>query len=237
MSRPVTAREETRVITANVPIRKLSPDQRARALKTILDRHPHYAGLQEWGEDLLLAGAERRGFGRARAKGGPPILFDLGRTGLLHVHARRLAFPELVGHLPGRKDRLGASIATESIFEDDELGEGVVIDAHLTAEVQYDGEYRRDLAHRLRVWRHKRECRRLDRLVERHRSKGRWVRVTVDGNFDGLQLPPLTSCWDGRKDAGTLGGRTVDIVFADRPARRVETFATGSDHRAVVATY
>lgn len=230
-------KEETRVITANVPIRKLSPDQRAAALKEILDRHPTYVGLQEWGEDLLLAGAERRGFGRARARGGPPILFDLGRTGLLRVHGRRLARAELVGHLVGRKSRLPASIATEAIFEDDELGEGAGIDAHLTAEVQRDGTYRTDLAHRLRVMRHKRERRRLRRRVEHHRSRGRWVLVFVDGNFDGLQLPPLTSCWDGRPATGTLGGRTVDIVFADQRARRVETFATGSDHRAVEAIY
>lgn len=227
----------TRVITANVPIRKLSPDQRARALKTILDRHPHYVGLQEWGEDLLLQAAAKCGFGVARAKGGPPIMFDLGRTGLLRVHARRLARAELVGHLIGRKDRLPVSIATEAIFEDDELGEGVVIDAHLTAEVQFGGTYRTDLAHRLRVMRHKRERRRLCRRVRHHLSKGRWVRVTIDGNFDGLELPPLTSCWDGRKQVGTLGGRTVDIVFGDVPARHVDTFATGSDHRAVEATY
>ena len=229
--------EETRVITANVPIRKLSPDQRARALKTILDRHPHYVGLQEWGEDLLLAGAERRGFGRARAKGGPPILFDLGRTGLLRVHPRRLARAEMVGHLVGRKSRLPASIATEAIFEDDELGEGAVIDAHLTAEVQRDGTYRTDLAHRLRVMRHRRERRRLRRRVQHHLSKGRWVRVTVDGNFDGLELPPLISCWDGRRDVGTLGKRTVDIVFGDQAAEGVEEFHTGSDHLAVEATY
>ena len=40
-------------------------------------------------------------------------------------------------------------------------------------------------------------------------------------DFDGLELPPLTSCWTGRKSVGTLGARTVDIVFADRPADAV----------------
>lgn len=227
----------TRVITANVPIRKMSPDQRAHVLALILDRTPHYAGLQEWGEDILLAGAERRGYGRARARGGPPILFSLDRTGLLHVHGRRLARAEMVGHLVGRKSRLPASIATEAIFEDDLLGKGVVINAHLTAEVQRDGSYRMDVAHRLRVMRHKRERRRLSRRARHHRSKGRWVKVTIDGNFDGLELRPLISCWDGRRKTGTLGHRSVDIVFADQPARSVDTFVTGSDHRAVEATY
>lgn len=229
--------QPTRVITANVPTRRLSPDQRAAALRTILKRRPTYAGLQEWGENLLLNAAREQGYGHARAKGGPPILFDLGRTGLLHVNARRLAHAEFVGHLIGRKSRLSKSVATEAIFEDDALGEGAVIDAHLTAEVQRDGTYRTDILHRLRVWRHKRERRRLRRRAQRHLARGRWVRVTVDGNFDGLELPPLISCWAGRKKVGTLGKRTVDVVLGDRPAKDVETFETNSDHLAVEATY
>ena len=116
---------------------------------------------------------------------------------------------------------------------DNVLGEVAHLNGHYTAEVQKDGAYRTDLAHRLRVRRHKRERRRTRRRERHHQRRGRFVVVTVDGNFDGLQLPPLTSCWDGRKAVGTLGGRTVDIVFADRPARRVETFAICFSLRAL----
>ena len=233
----MSRQEETRVVTANVPIRELTEDERKRALNAILSRRPTYVGLQEWGEDRLLKAARALGYGYARGKGGAPVLFDLDRTGLLHVGAHRLARREFVGHLLARKSRLPKSVLTEAIYEDDVLGEVAHLDGHFTAEVQKDGVYRTDLAHRLRVRRHKRERRRTRRRERHHQRRGRFVVVTVDGNFDGLQLPPLTSCWDGRKATGTLGRRTVDIVFADRPARRVETFATGSDHRAVEATY
>lgn len=232
----MSAREVTTVVaTANIPVRSMSPDEVRAALRTVLAEHPHYVGLQEVGPgaDRLLSEARR--YGRARAKGGPPILFDLDRTGLLHVRPRRLAGREYVGHLPGRKNRLPASIATEAVLEDDVLGEGRVICAHLTAEVQSGGRYRRDAAHRLRVMRHKRERRRLRRLARRSGRRG-WVVVVLDSNFDGFTLPPLKSCWDGRK-GGTLGSRAVDVILTPWSARRVHTIATGSDHRAVVAVY
>lgn len=228
---------ETRVVTANVPLRMMRPSEHHDALDAILAQRPTYAGLQEWREDKLLAAAKSRGYGYARGKGGAPVLFDLDRTGLLHVGARRIARREFVGHLAARKARLPASILTEALFEDDELGEVVVLDGHFTAEVQVAGRYRRDLAHRPRVRRHKRERRRTGRRARWHARRGRTVFVTVDGNFDGLTLRGLTSCWAGHKAAGTLGRRTVDIVFANRVANSVRTFVTGSDHRAVVATY
>lgn len=227
----------TRVITANVPLRNLDADEERHALDAILAHRPHYAGLQEWGSDKLLKAAAKRGYGYARGKGGAPVLFNLDRTGLIHVGAYRLARREFVGHLAARKSRLGKSILTEAVFEDDQLGEVVLLNGHFTAEVQSGGTYRRDLAHRLRVRRHKRERRRTSRRARWHRRKGRRAFVTVDGNFDRLSMKGLTSCWEGRKPEGTLGGRTVDVVFTDRRAQAVNTFRTGSDHRAVVATY
>ena len=228
---------ETRVVTANVPLRMMRASEHRDALDAILAQRPTYAGLQEWGEDKLLAAAKERGYGYARGEGGAPVLFDLDRTGLLHVGAHRIARREFVGHLAARKSRLPASVLTEAVFEDDELGEVALLDGHFTAEVQSGGRYRRDAAHRLRVHRHKRERRRTARRARWHARKGRVVFVTVDGNFDGLTLRGVASCWSGRKSTGTLGRRTVDIVFANRAANAVRTFATGSDHRAVVVTY
>jgi hypothetical protein len=243
VTRPIVP-AETVIVQANVPIREMSRDQRQHALDVVLDQRPHYAGLQEWGEEKLLGAVVLRGYGHTRGRGGPPVLYDLDRTGLLWVHGRRLAGAEFVGHLAARKSRLPKSIATEAVYEDDEIGEVAHLNAHLTAEVQSGGVYRRDAGHRLRVARHKRELRRLARRVRHHVRHDRWVIVTVDGNFDGLQLPSLTSCWDGRKAEGTLEGpdgnlsaRAVDIVFTPQRASTVRTIVTGSDHRAVVATY
>ena len=131
----------TTVVTANVPIRTMDDAQRRAALDAILDERPDYVGLQEFGNDALLKAAAKRGYGYARGKGGAPVLFNLDRTGLVHVAGHRLARREFVGHLAARKSRLGASVLTEAVFEDDALGEVVLLDGHFTAEVQSGGRY------------------------------------------------------------------------------------------------
>lgn len=104
--------------------------------------------------------------------------------------------------------------------------------------LQYGGGYRTDKAHRARVRRHKREVRKLGRVARRRARKGK-VFVVLDGNFDGLKVRGLTSCWTGPDlpSAGTLGKRRVDIIFAASAPKRVRTVKTPSDHRAVVADY
>lgn len=230
----------TKVATANLPARKMTDAELTTGITAVLDHHPRYLALQEVGPDrnsVLRAIGQKRGYRVVRAKGGPPVLYEHATTEVLRTKRLVLSRSSFVGHLVGRKSTLPASIATEVVFEDDELGEGVIIDAHLDAEVQFAGRYRTDKAHRPRVRRHKRQCHRIMRRVRRHLRKGRWVKVCMDGNFDGLELPPLVSCWAGRKPLGTLGGRSVDIVFSESTATDVRTVVTGSDHRAVVAIY
>lgn len=236
----------TAIATANLPARKMTDDELTTGLEAVLAPRPRYVVLQEVGPDrhqLLVDVAKRHGYKVVRAKGGPPVLYRSAVTSPLRIRAVRLSRPAYVGQLTGRKSKLPASIATEVLFEDDELGEVVVIDAHLDAEVQTAGGYRTDKAHQPRVRRHQRQCRRLEGRAERHLAKGRRVFIGLDGNFDGLQLPPLTSCWAGRDGQGTLEGphgglsdRAVDIVFGP-PARSVDRIVTGSDHRAVIVTY
>lgn len=227
----------TRVATANVRV-TLDHFEAAHALAEVLALNPDVGALQEWGKgrDALLRSASRYDYAR-NAIGGGPVYWRRDRFALVRCRAVVLARREYVGRLLGRKSTLPASVATLAILCDDETGgEVAVVNFHLTAEVQSGGRYRRDLGHRLRVQRHKREVRRLGRLGRRQHRKGRLVYLLGDTNYDGLRVPGLVSCWEGR-DGGTLGKRAVDVVFADRPAKAVRTVTTGSDHRAVVCDY
>lgn len=216
---------------------------RADLLRVLDEARPTLGGLQEWGRsrDSIL---DASGYSHARGpKGGGPVLWDETRY-RLHSEPRsvRLARPEFVGHLPGRRSRLGASWATEVILDDlpgdtPDGSQTVVLNYHFTAEVQVGTGYRRDLAHRLRVMRHKRERRRLGRRARWHKRRGRRVYAVGDSNFAGMRLGGFVSCWDGH-DGGTLGPRAVDIVFAaTRPVGKPHTHKTHSDHRAVAVTY
>jgi hypothetical protein len=236
-----------RVGTANLPARKMTDDELSVGISDVLAERPRYLALQEVGPDrnnVLRAVAAEYGYRMVRGKGGPPILYDAHGTEVIRDRTLTLSRASFVGYLPGRKSTLPASKATEVHFEDDELGDVVVIDAHLDAEVQVAGNYRTDKAHLPRVRRHKRQCRRLRRRGRHHIAKGRMVYICLDGNFDRLRLLPLVSCWAGRKSVGTLQGpqgnwseRAVDIVFAETEADAVSVVETGSDHRAVVCTY
>lgn len=211
-------------------------------LRKVLDESPHIVALQEWGPDrtrILQRIAKDGTYDWARPGGdGGPILWDNDRYVRKSGRGVRLAGTELVGHLIGRKTKLPASIATEIVLDDLEPhGQTVaVINYHLTAEVQMGADYRKDLAHRLRVRRHKRERRRLARRARYHLKRGRRTYLCGDGNFDSMQLKGLTNCWD-RRPGGTLGHRAVDIVFADIKPRNVRAIETPSDHKAIVVTY
>ena len=191
------------------------------------------------GRDVLLRAAKGYQYARSEAGGGP-VFWRRDRYGLLHCRGLVLARSSFMGHLTGRKSTLPDSVANLAVLCDDDTGaEVAVVNYHLTAEVQYGGAYRTDKAHRSRVRRHKREVRRLSRLVRRQQRKGRRVFLLGDGNFDGLQIKGLTSCWTGPDlpAGGTLGNRRVDIIFAATPPRHVRTVQTASDHDAVIADY
>lgn len=247
-----------RVGTCNAYV-VLTNDQAEALLRGYLrNLEPELAGINEWDgpKPDLTALAKRQAvvdrhlervtdathFRYMRPPGGGnPVVWNSSRYRLLEIHRVELVGAEFVGHLPGRKSRLPATTATLAIFEDLVLGGQVaLIVIHLTAEVQVGKDYRTDLAHRLRVRRHKRERRAVEQLVRDQERAARPVRVVGDTNFDGMTLPPLTSCWAGHtraEAAGTLGRRTVDYVFARGHSSDVQTLPTRSDHDAVVAIY
>lgn len=202
---------------------------------------PELIGLQEWDgpAPACIKGTVYR-FVRAE-NGGSPVIYDSTRYELLWTRTRSLAAAGFVGKLPGRRSHLGESKAAVYCFAD-ELGhdDTVLINVHLTAEVQKGEGYRADLAHRLRVARHKHERRRLGWLVRWHIQKGRRVYVTGDTNYDEMPLRPLIPCWVDHAELehdGTLGARAVDYIYAPDKATTVRVVPTPSDHDAVVARY
>ncbi len=212
-------------------------------LLRVLDQaNPDLFGLQEWARsrDPILG---LSGYSHARGpKGGGPVGWTEAKFHLRAARSIRLAGTEFVGHLPGRRSRLGPSWCTEVVLNDvpgdrPDGSQTVVLNYHLTAEVQVSAGYRKDASHRLRVMRHKREKRRLGRRARMHLRRGRRVIALGDSNYAGMQLGGFVSCWDGHH-GGTLGGRAVDIVFATAaPAGKPRTFKTHSDHLAVAVTY
>lgn len=221
------------------------PNDRAEAdLRAWLrDSAPELAGLNEWPDsrNVILQRLSKQGYMKwTRPPGhGPAVIYNASRYTLLRCWAHTLVGEGFVGRLPGRKSTLPPSIATVATFMDEERDEKVaLVVVHLTAEVQNrHGEYHADRGHALRVRRHKRERRAIRRLVRRLRRRVDRVFVVGDTNYDRMPLRPLISAWEGRRETGTLGGRTVDYVYADEHADHVRTWRGHSDHRAVTAVY
>jgi hypothetical protein len=192
----------------------------------------------------LLRRAERKatsGYGWARpALGGPWVGYRAARYVPLFVRSKTLAPAGRLERVPGFRSLLGASKVTVAGFHDlEEDRDTVVVNGHLTRHVQKGRGYRKNLPKT--VARHKRERRALGRVIGYHEKRGRRVYVTVDGNYDGLELEGLVPCWQGHplpETGGTLGNsRRVDIIFGPDEAREVLVIPTASDHDAVVAGY
>jgi hypothetical protein len=216
----------------------------------LLETKPDLGVLNEWPKSRDAATRKmctELGYGYDRPRAGGPVIWRLAAHRLRTLKDRRLALPEFVGHLPGRRSRLGTSWCTEAVFDNlEHAGDHAphktcLLGAHLTAEIQDmkapDHGYKRGLEYFFRVRRHKREKRRWGRLGRRHLHRGDETYPAGDTNFDGMQLGGFANCWDGFP-GGDLGGRAVTIVYANaKPAHRPRTVQTHSDHFAVAVTY
>jgi hypothetical protein len=191
--------------------------------RVLLETKPDLGTLQEWPKDrdhLAERMCAELGYGYARPKrGGGPAIWRRDTYDLRSVKAVRLVGSEWVGHLPGRRDRLGPSIATVALFDGPPVGKidhHCVIGYHLTAEVQVGKGYRKDASHRLRVLRHKRERWHLGRLGRRHGNKA-ITYLGGDSNYAGMKLRGFFNCWQRDSahtyPSGDLQGRAVTIVF------------------------
>lgn len=235
-----------RVASVNL-VYTLTGAQFEKGLRAALKDWPHLVALQEAGpnRDAIIERVSAEvGYAWARAEGGGVVMWKADRYRLRRCRPVVLAGVELVGHLPGRKSKLPASVATEVSLDDlaskdPDGGVTVVLNYHLTAEVQDmrgGGGYKKDPAHALRVLRHQREKYRLGKRARMHKRRGRDVYPVGDGNFDGMKLRGFVNCWKGRS-GGTLGGRAVDIVFAKTKPAKLWTVETPSDHDALIVTY
>ena len=267
---PATTRPSTAVATCNMrntahPF-TITPTQAETALRKVLASVPagvDLIGLQEW------AGTARNGIlrrmGRAtfvptltraltRGKrtptasgwlwvrpqlGGPWVGAKASRYSLRFCRSKTLAPPMRLEHVPGFRSLMGASQVTVAGFYDHDYGDVVVvIDGHLTRHVEKGGRYRVGLPKT--TSRHKREVAALSRVIGYHVRHGRRVYVTIDGNYDGLDLPGVVECWEGHpksETGGTLGARRPEIVAGPGRAARVLVIPTISDHDSVVAVY
>jgi hypothetical protein len=219
----------TRVLTANIQ-KDVSEETAGHALDRALVG-ADLAALQEFkhDRDALLEDMPGWVFKRGRG-GGPPVGVRRSWGKLLKARRIVLAGSRRVIPVPGRKSVLPDTLATLAVTRmSGEWRKTSLISIHLPAHVEHWPGPRRTM--------HTEAVKRLTRVIRRQRLLGRRVFVAGDTNWDEFELPPLVSCWHGRKPVGTLGGRTVDIVYADLAASEVRTLNVGSDHRAVIATY
>ncbi len=224
------------VATANV-LWRLGRAPAAEALASVLDHAPDLIGLQEWGISRRALLARHPAYGWITpAYGGNAVGFRRDRFDELGHRLR------LIG-LFGRADRgartfpvLPPRVTTLVRLHDRATGSAVsVIDFHLVPGTQARGAYREDRP--LLVARHQREVLQLGDLVAGRLHAGDTVIAMGDSNFDGLELPGLTSAWQGRRDnpVGTLGSsRKIDDVFGPGPASAVTLVRSASDHAAVL---
>ncbi len=187
------------------------------ARRSILRRHPRY----DWAAPSY--GVNAVGFDRERFTRLGHRLHLVGHIGVADRGARpvRLLPPRVVTLVRLRDGTTGRPIS--------------VIDYHLVPGSQARGVYRGDRP--LLAARHQSEARRLGALVTQRIKAGGDVVALGDSNFDGFQVPGLTSAWEGRRDdpVGTLGSsRKIDDVFAMGPAIGVMLVRTASDHAAVL---
>jgi hypothetical protein len=246
----------TTVASANI-LYKLPPRDARTALSQVLADNPDLVGLQEWYVSRLRL---LREFGDVRVV--PALgtqLLRRPRDPAYHwisavaggnvVGARADRFDPVSARVAfvsgfGRSDRPDRALGTEpprvvtiGVFRDRQVDRTVaMMSYHLTPGVEHEAAYI-DRRPRLQA-RHRRDVKRLERLVAEHQQAGHVVYAVGDSNFDSLRLAGLTSAWEGREHRpGTIGTgtRKLDDVHGPGPATRVTLLTTPSDHRAVVA--
>ncbi len=246
----------TTVASANI-LYKLRPADARTALEQVLDVEPDLVGLQEWYVSRL---GLLRGYGDVKVI--PALgtqLLERPRDPAYHwvsavaggnvVGARAARFDRISSRVVfvsgfGRSDRpdraLGIEpprVVTVGVFRD-RLEDRTVamMSYHLTPGVEVDAAYH-PARPRLEA-RHRRDVRRLEKLIAEHQRAGHVVYAVGDSNFDSLRLAGLTSAWEGREQhPGTIGTgtRKLDDVHGPGPATSVTLLSTPSDHKALVA--
>jgi len=242
-NRPRWPRPKTREVVAyhNV-FGGLDDDKARQALDLVLVTRPDIVGLGEWGPNRRRFLAEHDDYMWIKPGGSyPPVGARKDRYRCFTVHGVTLAKSRPVEKKPGKPSRgfLPDNHATVVVWEEIQTGHMVTtVCFHLPSFIEADGVWLRVAGGLTKRARMAREAKRkLRKIAKAHWARGRRVYLLGDSNFDEMRLTPLTSCWTGRKARATHGRRTIDVVYAQQPARHIITLATPSDHKAVVAYY
>lgn len=223
------------VATANV-LSSLRRRQAAVSLRTLLGAGPDLVGLQEWWPwRRRLLRAESAWTWSTSLLGGTVV--GARRDRFTEVGTRRVLLDG-----PGRaeSDRRPwgwepPRVACLARYVEDDGSTTTLISFHLAPGVERADAYRTDRP-RL-VARHRGEVSRLEQVIAEEHAAGHRVFAVGDANLQHLRLAGLVSAWTERAAPGTLGRRTVDDVHGPSRPDVVTTLATGSDHRAVIATW
>lgn len=232
-------RHTTRVATANVKY-SLGADEARRALRTVLETGPDLVGLQEWTiARRRLLGDAGVGYHWFAPWFGECVAGV--RTDRYRLDGHRVVLLSGPGRAESPSRPLGLEpprFAAVATARDRVTGRPVsLISFHLVPGVQRRGG---DHPQRPRlVARHRRETEALQRVVAERLALGHQVYAVGDSNVHGFALGGLVSAWEGRptSSGGTLGNRRIDDVHGPGPVDEVLLLTTGSDHRALVATY
>lgn len=222
-----------RLATHNVKV-DLPDPRAAAAVRVVLQRNPDVLGLVEWGRSrrsvlakfgtvvvfprlrtLWLAYPDA-GYVFCYPIGGQPVGVDASRQEVLAVKRRRLS-----GKRPGVRPTFG----TELHFRSRSDGKmRAVLNVHPVAhhDRPANAEAHAEAVKSIREW------------VEEWHGYDRYV--LGDMNARAVDLPPLKSCWDGRRDqpTGPHGG-AIDHIYGPDGFASVEVIDTPSDHHAVIA--
>ena len=246
VTNPKPAGPVERIATANV-LDTLSLADAEKALKAALSR-ADVLFLQEWTADRNVA-LKRAGFftrfpqaarasGRLPvagwvftrpATGGAPIGLRAEKYDLLSVKKRRLAKGRRVEVLKGQRTIQPDNHCTVVVARNRATGKAeTFINIHLSR-----------MTSPKRTVMHREEQRAIERLVARHKAKGRKVTVAGDTNEHLMSVKGLESCWEGQPIRGTRHehGTTIDNIYRSERSQFVTLFKNASDHDLVVATY
>lgn len=232
----------TTVALANI-LKALPASKAVDLLDRMLDTDPDLLGLLEWtgdsrrDRDQRHRALRRRGAivrkpwaHRFRRRRGV-VWVRKGRGPILGVHSR-FGIPrtaQMLTLVEGDEDHDVRDTKGLEVIIDRPLCQAAVLVTHLMAH--------HDRPANRRAWEQgKAACR---EWAREQQAAGREAWVLVDANKHLMELPPLVSCWDGRREIPTFRGRrTIDIIYGPRRARSVRTVPFGvRDHDGVVAEY
>ena len=232
--------EVLKVATCNLHI-SATLSEITGSINRVMSTNPDVVFFQE-----MAPGAQalfRKQYGEDyRLVGSPPVAFRRSRFTLKGHKRITLVNRRWVEKFSIYRAYRPASFATRVILRDGMSKTVALLNIHLptgsckSGPAGKPGTYRTEYP--LIVQYHRDAVKRVRRFVRAQKRLRRDVYVGGDTNYDGLEIPGLVSCWDGRELLPTLNHSTYDMVYHGKSrALNVVRLEIPSDHDAVIATY